>query len=120
MKYGQIIANTSYTTARMQSKEGKQLLEKGLVEMRANNFLLARTLMNSALEHFNHAMEAYEHACDNAPTQKQKGKYKRKARMLRICDLESAHIALRRMMPLTEPPIDRDIAYKGLGTSRLI
>ena len=106
MKSSQTIANTSYTTARTQSKEGKQLLEKGLVEMRVNNFLLARTLMNGALEHFNHAIGAYEHAYDNAPTQKQKGRYERKARMLRICDLESAHIALRRMMPKTEPPME--------------
>ena len=113
----QMIADTNYTSARIWSGCGRQQLEIGLKEMRANNLPLAITSMKEALLHFDKATKAYERAHEYAPSQKMMDRYERKARKLQSCDIACAMNALRRMEPKAESPTDSD----GITTrSRII
>ena len=102
----QRIADTNYVAARVWSKSGRQHLETGLKEMRANNTSFAMARMKEALLHFDKATKAYDRAHDATDSLQMQGKFRRKAIMLRNSDVACAVKALRRMEPKAELPMD--------------
>ena len=103
-----MIADTNYEAVRLWSKSGRQHLENGLKEMKANNAPIAIASMKEALLHFDKATKAYGRAHDTATTLQMQDKYERKARKLQSCDVACAVNAIRRMEPKAEPPMDSD------------
>ena len=106
MAVSQIIADTNYVAARLWTKDGRDLLEKGLREKRMGDFDSARESMNCALKHFREAIDRYANARRAAPAQKMQDKFRRKMNMLKNSDVACAMNAIRRMEPKAEPPMD--------------